>query len=218
MIEQEYDMKQRSQQRPARVVSFGPRVGACLLVWLVLIAGCTESRHTEVAPKKDEAGKDIEPDIRLASWSEVEELVDSQRGKVVVLDVWSTWCVPCIREFPHLVELQQEYGEQIACISLNCNYTGAEGEEPVDAREEIAAFLTKQQATFPNVISTTPDEELFTVLDAAAVPIVRVYDKNGALAKQFVNDDGEYGATGFSYGEHIEPLVKELLEKDGERR
>jgi thiol-disulfide isomerase/thioredoxin len=149
--------------------------------------------------------------IRVATWSEVEQLIAAQNGKVVVLDFWSTWCVPCLREFPGLVALHEKYGEQVACISVNCNFTGAAGENPEDAREEIEEFLQKQRATFENVIVATPDLELYDLLDIASVPVVRVYDKEGQLRKQFVNDDNEYGDEGFTYQQHIAPLVVEML-------
>ena len=38
-------------------------------------------------------------------------LVKQNKGRVVVLDLWSTSCEPCVREFPHLVELQGKHGE-----------------------------------------------------------------------------------------------------------
>ena len=38
--------------------------------------------------------------------------LSSYRGKVVLLDFWATWCVPCREETPHFVELQQKYGGQ----------------------------------------------------------------------------------------------------------
>jgi thiol-disulfide isomerase/thioredoxin len=149
--------------------------------------------------------------IRLASWEETEQLIAAKKGTVVVLDVWSTWCVPCVREFPGLVALHEKYGDQAACMSLNCNYTGAEGESPEDSRAQIERFLAEKGAHFENVISTTPDEEILQILGAAAVPIVRVYDKEGKLRKQFVNDDLEYGDEGFTYDDHIAPLVGELI-------
>jgi thiol-disulfide isomerase/thioredoxin len=151
--------------------------------------------------------------IRVATWSEVEQLIASQKGKVVVLDFWSTWCVPCLREFPGLVDLDEKYGDDVACISVNCNFTGAGGEKPEDSREEIETFLEKQQATFENVILATPDLELYDTLGVAAVPIVRVYDKDGELRRQFVNDDNEYGDDGFTYEKHVAPLVDELLKE-----
>ena len=149
--------------------------------------------------------------VQLASWEETEKLIAEQQGKVVVVDVWSTWCTPCVKEFPGLVKLHQEHGEKVACMSINCNFTGAAGEKPEDARAEVERFLTTQGATFTNVISTTPDEQLFQKLEAAAVPVVRVYDKNGKLRKQFDNDEDEYGEEGFTYEKHIAPLVEELI-------
>ncbi len=198
------------------------------LLFSVPLAGCQNEEQPEAAqtpvqpanaeqvsapgaPAENAAPDDVQVPIQLADWEEVERLVADQRGKVVVLDVWSTWCLPCIREFPNLVALHQKHGDAVACMSLSCNYTGAEGEAPDDARPEIEAFLRQQRATFTNVLSTTPDEKLFELLGAASVPVVRVYDKQGQLRKQFMNDDAEYGEEGFSYEQHIAPLVAQLL-------
>ena len=149
--------------------------------------------------------------LRFASWEETEKLIAAHRGKVVVLDVWSTWCAPCLKEFPNLVKLQQQHADQVTCLSLNCNYVGIVDEPPEKAQPEIKSFLQKQRATFENIICTDSDEQLFVKLNAASIPIVRVYDKQGKLSKQFVNDDGEYGEKGFTYAEHILPLVESLL-------
>ncbi|MBW3600339.1 MAG: TlpA family protein disulfide reductase [Planctomycetes bacterium] len=178
-----------------------------------LLTGCGReaAENSAPAPAVESAAPAASVPIRLASWEETEELVADQ-GKVVVLDVWSTWCTPCIREFPGLVTLHEKYGdERVACMSLNCNYVGAADESPEDAREEIEAFLQQKGATFENIISTTPADELFNLLGVAAVPVVRVYDRQGNLRKQFVNDEGEYGEEGFTYEQHIAPLVDELL-------
>ena len=149
---------------------------------------------------------------KLASWAETEQLIASHKGKVVVLDVWSTWCAPCVAEFPGLAKLHQQYPGKVACISLNANYTG--GDEPPGAdREQIEAFLAKSRATFDNLICTDPDERLYQSLEAAAVPVVRVYDRTGQLRKQFDNDENEFGDEGFSYERHVGPLVEKLLKE-----
>jgi thiol-disulfide isomerase/thioredoxin len=202
---------------------------AATLAVALFVAGCAREGADSVAvPAGDDASVEASPPadepavadnpaaadvpIRLASWEEMEQIVAEKRGQVVVLDVWSTWCVPCVREFPELVALHEKYGEQgLACMSLNCNYIGAEDEPPEDSREDVEAFLRQKRATFENVISTTPADELFELLGVAAVPVVRVYDREGNLRKQFVNDDLEYGDEGFTYEEHIAPLVEQLL-------
>jgi thiol-disulfide isomerase/thioredoxin len=148
---------------------------------------------------------------RLASWDETQQLIASHKGKVVVLDVWSTWCGPCVEEFPGLVALHRQHPGQVACISLNCNYTGAADQPPGADRDQIEAFLVKQGAAFDNVICTDPDEKLFPALEAAAIPVVRVYDRTGKLRQQFDNDDDEFGPEGFNYEKHVAPLVAKLL-------
>jgi thiol-disulfide isomerase/thioredoxin len=170
---------------------------------VVLLSGCQDQQPNQTPSVQ----------VRLASWVETQQLIAGHKGKVVVLDVWSTWCGPCVEEFPGLVALARKYPSQVACISLNCNYTGAADEPPAAERDKIEAFLVKQGAAFDNVICTDPDEKLFQALDAAAVPIVRVYDRTGKLRKQFDNDDEEFGEQGFSYARHIAPLVAKLLQE-----
>jgi thiol-disulfide isomerase/thioredoxin len=173
---------------------------------LVCLAGCQD----RTLPPPD-AAPDVQ--VRLASWQETQDLIASHKGKVVVLDAWSTWCGPCVAEFPGLVELHRKYPGDVACISLNCNFTGAADEPAGSDREEVEAFLRSKGATFDNVICTDSDEQLYQALDAAAVPIVRVYDRTGKLHKQFDNDENEYGDVGFSYERHIAPLVARLVQE-----
>lgn len=51
--------------------------------------------------------------------------LDSYRGKVVLLNVWATWCAPCIRELPSLDRLQAAIGgDEFSVIALNINREG----------------------------------------------------------------------------------------------
>ena len=40
-------------------------------------------------------------------------------NKLVLLDFWATWCVPCLKELPHLSKLQSKYGEDIQVIAID---------------------------------------------------------------------------------------------------
>jgi thiol-disulfide isomerase/thioredoxin len=150
--------------------------------------------------------------VEVRSWSEVEELIADHHGKVVVVDVWSTWCFPCLQEFHHLVQLQRVYRDRVACISVNIDYTGLEDQPPEASQEKVLTFLRQQQATFQNVISSDPDQVVLSTLQVSSIPAVLVYDRQGELRKQFVNQDGEYGDEGFEYQADIIPVVDRLLE------
>jgi thiol-disulfide isomerase/thioredoxin len=198
--------------------------GLTCAVLLLLAIGCQPSGTSFIAsdpPRSREQTRVATPDdseplanqvsVEIKSWAEVQEMVASLQGQVVVVDVWSTWCVPCIRKFPDFVKLHKSYPERVTCISVAANYIGLADEPPESFREEVLGFLREQNATFPNVISSTPDEELYAAIGASSVPIVLVYGPDGELKQTFSNDDGQYGEDGFTYADHIVPLVERLL-------
>jgi thiol-disulfide isomerase/thioredoxin len=150
--------------------------------------------------------------VNVASWKQTQEIVAKHKGKVVVLDLWSTWCQPCVKEFPHLVELQRANPDDLVCISLNCNYIG-DG-KPEDEKPEVLKFLMGKKAAIVNLISSDPDEELYKQVGIASIPVVQVYNSKGRLAKQFDNEKDEYGKNGFSYQKDIEPYVQQLLSRE----
>lgn len=153
-------------------------------------------------------------DVALAmmTWEETEQLIESKKGQIVVLDLWSTSCVPCRREFPHLVELHRQFGDAVACISYSLDYSGRASRPPETYRDEVLQFLREQGATFDNILGTEPsDVVLIEKLELAAPPAVYVYDREGNLRKRFDNEDpaGEE----FTYEGDVIPFVEQLLDE-----
>ncbi len=149
--------------------------------------------------------------IQYLDYQGLQRLIASHRGKVVVVDYWSTFCGPCMKEFPHLVELSRKYAEQVACISVSLDYDGTG--KPEEVEPGVREFLEKQQATFDNVIfAQDPEKHLYPHLGAAAIPVVQVYDRQGRLVRTFNNDNAEKEEDYFTY-EDVEALVKQLLQK-----
>jgi thiol-disulfide isomerase/thioredoxin len=67
--------------------------------------------------------------------------VAAHKGKVVVVDVWGVFCVPCKEKFPHMVKLHNDLAKEgLVLISLTVD-------EPED-KDGALAFLKKQNATF----------------------------------------------------------------------
>jgi thiol-disulfide isomerase/thioredoxin len=150
--------------------------------------------------------------LEVKSWDETMEFVQTRAGQVVVIDLWSTWCGPCKREFPGLVKLQQRYPDRVTCISFSLDYEGLPDQPPETFREGVLAFLNEQQATLVNILGSDSSDEIYERLQLGAIPAVLVYDQAGELVKRFDNDDSLYGDEGFTYAAHVSPLVDSLLE------
>lgn len=213
-----------------------PAKSICLVAALILLHGCNQDSstpsvpsapaQTETAPEPTPASVEVkEPAIpgapsfkqdgvtaEIASWEDTQKYIAKQKGKIVVVDLWSTWCEPCLREFPHLIALQKKYPEKVVCISFNLNYDGSKNSPPESNSEELMEFFTKQKAEIINIISSTPDEDLYKSLNLAAIPAAYVYGPDGKLIKRFDNEKQEYGEEGFTYEKHIAPLIDKTLQ------
>lgn len=149
--------------------------------------------------------------LQLQSWDETERLIASHRGKVVVVDFWATSCLPCRREFPHLVALQKSHGDAVACISVSLDYSGRKSKPPETYRESVLEFLVEQRATIDNVLSTDDPDELQARLKLPPIPLVWVYDRQGRFHKAV--DNGDRGGEEFTYEADVLPLVQSLLDE-----
>lgn len=92
------------------------------------------------------------------------------RGKVVLLDFWASWCVPCRRSFPWMNGMQEKYGRDgLVIIGVNMD------SEPAEA----AAFLQDFPAHFK--VINDPDGDLAREHDVIAMPSSYVFDRDGVL-------------------------------------
>ncbi len=152
--------------------------------------------------------------LTAGTWQDVEKLVVKNAGKVVVIDVWSTSCGPCMEEFPHLLELQKKYLKQIVCVSLNVDYVGIKSKPPEYYRPRVEKFLNAKESTILNFLCTTESDEFFDERKLNSIPAVYVYGTDGKLAKRFDDSLIKPGAEeSFSYEHQINPFVAELLAK-----
>lgn len=160
-------------------------------------------------PSADSTEAKVE--LSVASWDEVQTKVAEQKGKVVVVDLWSTSCLPCVLELPKLAVLQRQHPDSVVCMSVSLDYTGAAEETPESHREKVMKILKTRNMTVQNFISSTSDLDIYDKIDLASIPAVLVYDREGQLLKRFDNDMNDYGEEGFTYADHIVPLVEQTL-------
>ncbi len=159
-------------------------------------------------PQLAESGERVAA-VEIASWDQLQSRRERFRGKVVVIDVWSTYCEPCVREFPGLVELQKRFGDKVACISFNTDYAGAKDEPPESFRPRVLSFLNSRRAFFENVISSEPSEEFYDKIHLGGPPAVFVYDRTGRFVRCFDNSKAPK-VPEFTYQHDVAPLVEKL--------
>ncbi len=150
-------------------------------------------------------------DLTLAGYSDLQAIIKQQSGRLVVVDVWSTSCLPCMREFPNLVELARKYEWQLTCISMNVDYIGLKSKPPESYLPKIQSFLDSQQAELINLASSESDRELLPKLEVGSLPAILIYDTQGQLVKSFT--DSNAGDDGLTYAGDVIPVIEQMLEQ-----
>jgi len=122
------------------------------------------------------------------------------RGKVVVLDVWATWCGYCVREMPELTAFQQEAEKDKAPVQL----IGIS----VDRKSaDAAAFVKEHKITYPMAMGD--QKSLKPLGRIPGVPMKFIIDKRGNIVDKII------GATDKeTLQKRVEKYVKEKYEEE----
>lgn len=113
------------------------------------------------------------PGLVLRDLDGREQSLEGLRGKIVVLNYWATWCVPCLEEMPLLEQIYKDYAARGVVV------VGASADEPA-TQKNIAPFVEKLRLTFPIWTgATTLDMERFGLLPA--LPATVIVDRDGRI-------------------------------------
>jgi peroxiredoxin len=115
------------------------------------------------------------PDFTATSLTGAPINFASYRGKIVVLNVWGSWCAPCVSEGQTLKYLDEEYAPQgIAFL----------GDDLQDTPKNALAFLRSDGLTYPSVndANGAVEERLAIAVPISATPTTLVIDKTGRIA------------------------------------
>ncbi len=93
----------------------------------------------------------------------------SLKGKPALVNLWATWCVPCVAEMPLLDELAGELGDGVRVLTVSQDLNGAEVVAPF--------FAEKKFAHLPQWID--PEMRLPPALNAPGLPLTVLYDAEG---------------------------------------
>jgi len=175
----------------------------CLLMGL---SACTQKKAPD-AKNPEPTPAEIKPEakpvtLKVAKLGEVKEAIKAQQGKIVVVDIWATWCIPCMEEFPNLVKLHDKYHDKnVVCMSVSV--------DAPESKEAALKFLQKQHASIPNFLLDDEKKEWQDYWDIGPIPAVMVYDATG---KVHGFRGGDPDKKRFTYAD-VEAQVQKLLKK-----
>jgi thiol-disulfide isomerase/thioredoxin len=184
------------------------------LAALLLIVACTEQgssqspqpqAQVQVAPDSQQAqapagaqssAYEMAPDFALKDISSGKTFkLSEQRGKVVLIDFWATWCGPCRMAIPHLIELHKQYKKQgftVAGVSLD-----QQGEAVVKP------FYKSWNMNYPVMVDQMGEvARLYGGI--RSIPTALLVDKQGRVINAFI---------GYRPKEEYEETIKAALAK-----
>ncbi|ACB74730.1 TlpA family protein disulfide reductase [Opitutus terrae] len=101
--------------------------------------------------------------------------LESQCGKVVLVNFFATWCPPCRAEMPDLVKIAQDYRPKgVETIGLSLDEGGADVVQP---------FLKRYRVDFPVGL---PEPGSAITAGITGIPVTLILDKSGRVARHYV--------------------------------
>jgi len=111
------------------------------------------------------------------------------KGKVVFLNLWATWCGPCMEEMPAMERLWQRYKDKgLVVIALSMDSSGAKIVKP---------FI--EQAKFTYQVALDPKMEIAQLYGAHSVPSTFIIDRSGTLRAIALGPRDWDGRASFAY-------------------
>ena len=144
-------------------------------------AGPAGSPASSAHPWKSPPGAD--PVLKTVDATTLKTLLEKKQGKVVLINLWATWCVPCREEFPDLIKLYGKYRDRgLELILISVDFA--------EQRRQVEAFLKENGVTFPTYINAEESYEALISFLApdwiGGFPTTFVIDRKGRLARSLV--------------------------------
>src|SRR3972149_6429128 len=132
--------------------------------------------------------------IKKITTSELKIVLENNKGKVLILDLWATWCPPCRKEIPGFINLYNKYqskGVEILGIAFDEN-----------GSEVVPPFIKKMGINYSVYLDGGDIAEAF---DLQAYPTTVIYGKDGKVANKHI---------GFVTEKEFDDEISILLKRD----
>lgn len=154
---------------------------------LIFFTGCTGENNEDIQERNTDLLSNEEIPVVDEVW--LKSKIENRNGKILFVNFWATWCVPCVEEFPDLVKIYNENkNSQFEFLSISVDL-------PSEIETRVKPFLAEQSAGFPVVVvEEKRSEEVINLINRewnGSVPVTIIYDGNGKM-KEFIDEAKDY--------------------------
>lgn len=114
----------------------------------------------------------------------LDQIVEENKGKVIYVDFWASWCAPCIKELSKSLKLHKKYGEKVAFVYLSIDLDEKEWKEAC-TKESLSEFK------YNFMTMGFKKSAALNGLKIQAVPHYLIFDKSGKLVNSNAPSPGD---------------------------
>lgn len=141
------------------------------------------------------AGVTFAPVFKVTSRTGDELSLEKLKGKIVLLDFWATWCVPCLVEMPNVKKMWKKYGgDKFVIIGVSID----------DDEKALEEYVTKEQLTWPQYIDAS--NQVSRLYNVNSIPHTVLIDHEGIIRA--------VGLRGGSLSNKIGELLKNMQKQE----
>ena len=170
-------------------INKGAEVNKVLFVFMILfltagIWGCQktgESNNAENKPADTTSSvtttrtNDLAPGFTLKLTDGKDIKLSDHKGKIVIIDFWATWCPPCRRGIPDLVEIQKKYQKEVLIIGISLDN---------ETKPDVVPFIKQYKINYPVAYGNM---EVVTAFgNIQAIPTSFIIDQAGKIVDKHI--------------------------------
>lgn len=108
-------------------------------------------------------------DFEPLTLGQVEDLVEANKGKIIMINFWATWCPPCREEIPGLINIRKSYGEdKLLLIGVSVD----------EDNKALRQFVAKSKINYP---VRKAAQDLVQAAGVSGIPHMLVFDRRGEV-------------------------------------
>ena len=154
--------------------------------------GSTSADYPGEPEDAEAAGKPAKLDFTLKDMHGVDVHLESFKGKVILVNFWATWCGPCRAEIPALVELQEQYKDDLVILGLSVD----------DTAEKLLPYAAEFKMNYPVLVGNGREDVQEAFGPLFGIPVSVIIGRDGIIARKH---------SGIATKEQIEREIKTLL-------